>query len=117
MSVEVLSLSGLSAVEAGQATTALLDIDSGGPDRVDRLLVLDDTAMLAEHLDVYQRIDNSHRVGRLMCVAVGPRPKNERKLRLPGNLGGVQGSPLLWVSRPAGIDWKVAKALMANRHP
>ena len=117
MSVEVLSLSGLSATEADQAAMALLDIDRGGPDRVDRLLVLDDTAMLAEHLDVYQRIDTAHRVGKLMCVAVGPRPKSERKLRLPGNLGGVQGSPLLWVSRPAGIDWTVTKSLVANRHP
>jgi hypothetical protein len=117
VSVEVLSLSGLSAAEAVNAALALLDIDSGGPDRVDRLLVLDDTALLAEHLESYQRIDTSHRVGKLMCVAVGPRPAGERKLHLPGNLGGVQGSPLLWVSRPAGVDWKVAKSLVANRHP
>jgi hypothetical protein len=117
MSVEVLTLSGLPVAEAVSAATALLDIDSGGPDRVDRLLVLDDTALLADHLNVYQRIDTSHRVGKLMCVAMGPRPAGERRLRLPGNLGGVQGSPVLWVSRPAGIDWKVAKSLVANRHP
>src|SRR5215469_9967823 len=117
MSVEILSLCALSATEAEQAATALLDIDSGGPDRLERLLVLDDTPLLAEHLDVYRHIETANRIERLMCVAVGPRPKDERKLRVPGNLGGVQGRPVLWVSRPAGVDWKVTKSLVANRHP
>jgi hypothetical protein len=116
MSVEVLSLSGLSAAEAEQAAAALLDIDSG-PDRLERLLVLDDTTRLGEHLDVYQQIDTSHRVERLLSVTVGPRPGEGHTLELPGNLGGVQGSPVLWVGRPAGIDWKVTKSLVANRHP
>lgn len=117
MSVAILSLSGLSAAEAQQATTALLDIDSGGPDRLERLLVLDDTALLSDHLDVYEQIDTAHRVEKLVCVTVGPRPGDGRRLELPGNLGGVQGSPVLWMSRPAGIDWKVTKSLVANRHP
>jgi hypothetical protein len=117
VSVVTLSLSGLSAAEAEQATTALLDIDSGGPDRLERLLVLDDTALLGEHLDVYEQIDTAHRVEKLVCVTVGPRPGDGRRLGLPGNLGGVQGSPVLWVSRPAGIDWKMTKSLVANRHP
>lgn len=117
MSVVILSLAGLSAAEAGQATSALLDIDSGGPDRLDRLLVLEDTALLGEHLGVYEQVDTAYRVGKLICVTVGPRPGDGRKLELPGNLGGVQGSPVLWVSRPGGIDWKVAKSLVANRHP
>lgn len=116
MSVPVLSLCGLSAVEAAQATTALLDIDSGGPDRLERLLVLDDTALLGEHLDVYEQIDTAHRVEKLMCVTVGPRPGDGRRLELPGNLGGVQGSPVLWVGRLGGIDWKMTKSLVANRH-
>ncbi len=117
MSVVILSLSGLSAAEAKQATTALLDIDSGGPDSLQRLLVLDDTALLGEHLDVYQQIDTAKRVGSLMCVTIGPRPGDGRKLKLPGNLGGVQGAPVLWMSRPAGINWKVTKSAVANRHP
>lgn len=117
MNVVTLSLAGLSVAEAEQAATALLDIDSGGPDRLERLLVLDDTALLTEHLGVYEQIDTAHRVEKLVCVAVGPRPGNGRKLELPGNLGGVQGSPVLWMSRPAGIDWKVSKSLVANRHP
>jgi hypothetical protein len=117
VSVAILSLSGLPAAGAEQATAALLDIDSGGPDRLERLLVLDDTALLSEHFDVYEKIDTAHRVEKLLCVTVGPRLGDGRRLELPGNLGGVQGSPVLWVSRPAGIDWKMTKALVANRHP
>jgi hypothetical protein len=117
VSVVILSLSGLPAAGAEQAAAALLDIDSGGPDRLERLLVLDDTALLGEHLDVYEQIDTAHRVEKLLCVTVGPRPGDGWRLELPGNLGGVQGSPVLWVSRPAGIDWKMTKELVANRHP
>jgi hypothetical protein len=117
MTVEILSLSGMSAAAATAAATALLDIDSGnGPDRLDRLLVVDDTAMLGEHADVYPQIENSNRVEKLLCVTVGPRPDGSWKLSLPGNLGGNQGTPVLWVSRPAGIDWRVGKAAKANRH-
>ena len=109
MSVEVLSLSGLSAAEAVSAAMALLDIDSGGPDRVDRLLVLDDTPMLAEHLESYQRIDTSHRVGKLMCVAVGPRPAGERKLLLPGTTasggpGAGKAAPKSRATRASNSD-------------
>jgi hypothetical protein len=117
VSVPILSLCGLSAAEAAQATTGLLDIDSGGPDRLERLLVLDDTALLAAHLKVYEQIDTAHRVEKLVCVTVGPRPGDARTLGLPGNLGGVQGSPVLWLSRLAGVDWKMTKTLVANRHP
>ena len=109
MSVAVLSLSGLSGTEAKQAAAALLDIDSGGPDRLERLLVIDDTTRLGEHSDVYEQIDTAHRVEKLLCVTVGPRSGDGRRLELPGNLGGVQGSPVLWVSRPAGIDSMVVK--------
>jgi len=117
MSVEIMSLCGLSAVKAEEAVTALLDIDRGGPDQLDRLLVLDDTALLVDHLVAYQRIDTMNRVEKMMCVAVGPRPQDGRKLELPGSsLGGVQGAPVLWVSRPAGINWRLTKSLVANRH-
>jgi hypothetical protein len=117
MTVEILSLSGRSAAQAATAAASLLDIDNGsGPDRLDRLLVVDDTALLGEHADVYPQIENSNRVEKLLCVTVGPRPDGSWKLSLPGNLGGNQGTPVLWVSRPAGIDWRVAKAAKANRH-
>ena len=116
MTVEILPLSGLSAAEAKQAADALLDLDVG-PDRLERLLVLDDTALLDEHASVYQHIDTANRVEKLLCVTVGPRAGAARTLELPGNLGGVQGWPVLWVSRPAGINWRVAKSAVANRHP
>ena len=57
-----------------------------------RLLVLDDTALLVEHAPVYERLDTARRVEDLLCVAVGPRAGDGRTLRLPGNLGGTQGS-------------------------
>ena len=37
-------------------------------------------------------------------------------LDLPGNLGST-GWPVLWVSRPGGIEWKVEGSAVANRHP
>jgi hypothetical protein len=118
MTVEILSLAGKSAAEAGVAAAELLDIDSdAAPSRLDRLLVLDDTAQLGEHADIYPQIENSNRVENLLCVTIGPRPDGNWKLDLPGNLGGNQGTPVLWVSRPAGIDWRVAKAAKANKHP
>jgi hypothetical protein len=116
VTVEILPLSGLPAAGARQAADALLDLDTG-PDRLERLLVLDDTALLDEHGPVYEHIDTAKRVEKLLCVTVGPRTGDGRKLELPGNLGGVQGWPVLWVSRPGGINWRVAKSAVANRHP
>ena len=78
MTVEILSLSGKSATEAVATAAALLDIDSGtGPDRLERLLVLDDTALLGEHADVYPQVENSNRVEKLLCVTAGPRPDGQ----------------------------------------
>src|SRR6201996_2584347 len=116
MTVELLALSGLSAAEARQTADELLDLDTG-PERLERLLVLDDTALLWEHEGVYARIDNAQRVGRLLCVAVGPRADGGRRLAMPGNLGGNHGWPVLWLSRPAGIDWRGSEAAVASRHP
>ena len=118
MTVQILSLVGLSAAEASQAADALLDIESGtGPDRLERLLVLDGTATLGEHAPVYQHLDAANRVEMFLCVIVGPRAGDGRKLGLPGNLGGGTGWPVLWMSRPGGINWRMAKAAVANRHP
>jgi hypothetical protein len=118
MTVEVLNLCGLSAAEAEQAADALLDIDTG-VERIDRLLILDDTALLDVHQPVYVHIDNAGRVqaDSMLYVLIGPRNGDGgRKLELPGNLGGER-TPVLWVSRPAGIEWKVEKSAVANRHP
>jgi hypothetical protein len=116
MTVEILSLSSLSVAQAQQAADALLDIDNGA-DRLERLLVLDDTALLDEHAAVYQHIEAANRVEKVQCVTAGPRAGDGRKLELPGNLGGTLGWPVLWVSRPGGINWRVAKSAKANRHP
>jgi hypothetical protein len=118
MTVQILSLVGLSAAEARQAADALLDIETdSGPDRLERLLVLDGTAQLGEHAPVYQHLDAANRVEMFLCVIMGPRTGNGRKLDLPGNLGGGTGWPVLWMSRPGGINWRMAKAAVANRHP
>ena len=116
MTVEILRLSGLEAAEADQAVGALLDLATG-PRDLSHLLVLDDTAMLLGHAPVYVRLDTAARIEEMICVAVGPRAGTDRALRLPGNLGGTQGSPVLWVSDPSGIDWRAAAAAIAMGHP
>jgi hypothetical protein len=115
MTVEILRLSGLETAESDQAANKLLDIHTG-PRDLRYLLVLDDTARLVRHAPVYQRLDTANRVEDLLCVAVGPRSGNGRALQLPGNLGGTQGAPVLWVSDPSGIDWRVAMAAPAMGH-
>jgi hypothetical protein len=116
MTVEILRLSGMDAAEAEQAAVTLLDLHTG-PRDLRKLLVIDDTALLLQHAPVFVRLDTAGRVEDMLCVAVGPRAQNDRVLRLPGNLGGTQGSPVLWVSNPAGIDWRVAAAARAVGHP
>jgi hypothetical protein len=49
-------------------------------------------------------------------VALGSRAESGRVLQLPGNLGGTQGSGVLWVSDPLGIDWRVATSAIAIGH-
>ena len=113
--VVILRLSGMETADAEQAASTLLDLRTG-PRDLRNLLVLDDTALLVEHAPVYALLDTAGRVEEMLCVAVGPLPGNGRTLQLPGNLGSTQGAPVLWVSDPAGIDWRVAAAMIANRH-
>ena len=115
MTVVMLRLSGQSGPEAERAANALLDLRTG-PARLERVLVTDDTTLLTEHAAAYQRLVTSNRVYALLCVAVGPRTEADRRLRLPGNLGGNQGYGVLWVGDPAGIDWRAAVAGVANGH-
>jgi hypothetical protein len=116
MTVQILRLTGLEPAEAEQAADQLVDLDTGPPD-LSNLLVLDDTGLLVQHGPVYGTLDTSRRVENMLCVAVGPRPGNDAVLRLPGNLGGSQGSPVLWVSYPSGIDWRAAAGAVAKGHP
>jgi hypothetical protein len=115
MTVEILWLSGLEVAAAQAAAEKLLDIDNG-PSDLTNLLVVDDTALLAEHEPVYIKIDNSVRTQKKLCVAVGARAAGgDRKWRLPVNLGGT-GIPVLWVSSPTGINCRVAVAAVALGH-
>ena len=114
MKAEILRLSGMETAEAEQAANTLLDLRTGPPD-LRRLLVLDDTALLVQHAPVYEWLATARRVEDVLCVAVGHRTGNSRVLELPGFLGHVQGFPVLWVSDPSGIDWRMAASAIAVR--
>ena len=111
MTVNRLSLSGLTNDEADQAVLALFDHP-----RLERVLVDDDVELLAKHGAVYQRLIASYRVHALLCVVVGPRSESDGKLWLLDSLGGVMGYGVLWVGDRIGIDWRPAAAPVANRH-
>ena len=116
MTVEILRLAGLPDADAAEAASSLLDDMHGHPD-LTRLLVVDDTTSLVRHTAIYERLVTARRVEDLLCVALGPRGDDSRGLRLPGNLGGTQGSGVLWVSNPNGVDWRVAASAIATGHP
>ncbi len=115
MTVEILRLSGLPAADAVAAAGKMISVKTG-PRDLRNLLVVDDTTLLAGHGPVYENLDNAARVEQMLCVVVGPLAGNSRKLLLPGNLGGTQGSPVLWVSDPDGIDCRIASAAVAIGH-
>ena len=116
MTVEILWLTGRSDADAEEIARTLL-ADLHGHRDLRRLLVLDDTAKLVRHTPIYERLVTARRVEDLLCVALGPRAEGGRGLKLPGNLGGTQGSGVLWVSDPGGIDWRVAASAIAMGHP
>jgi hypothetical protein len=113
--VETLALAGLAADEADAVVDRLLDIETG-PERLTRLLVLDDTSQLVRRGPVYQRIEASKRVQAILCVAVGPMAGNDRRLRLPWSLGGFQGHGVLWAGDSRGIDWRMTPGAVAKSH-
>jgi len=115
MTVEVLRLSGLRGGDADQVVGALLADQRSHPD-LSRLLVIDDTAALIGHSEVFECLLTSRRLDHLLCVAVGPRAGDSREFRFPGNIGGAQGSAVLWVSDPHGIDWRLAASAVAVGH-
>jgi hypothetical protein len=115
MTVEVLRLSGLRSDDAGHAATALLGDHRSHPD-LSKLLVVDDTAALIGHSSLYERLLTSRRLDHLLCVAVGPRAGDGKEFRLPGNISGGQGSAVLWISDPHGVDWRPATSAIAVGH-
>lgn len=108
MTVQVLRLSGLEPDEALNEAERLLDIRAGGPRQLGRLLVVDEVSRLAEHGQVYHRLETSRRIYDMLCVAAGGLPTADGALTLPENLGGSQGTGVIWVGDEFGIDWRLA---------
>ena len=106
MTVEVLWLRDRYGAEAVDEAEDKLSTRTG-PSDLDRLLVIDDTSLLADHAAVFLRIGSARRVDRLLCIAVGPRPEGgtPRPPLLPASLMGTHGPGVLWVGDPDGIDW------------
>jgi hypothetical protein len=115
--VQRLTLSGLDAPDALAAATALLG-DRSVRD-LTRLLVIDDTAMLTEHEVVYEALLTSGRLSRLLCVAIGMSGSSRLRaeIELPGNISNVQGSAVLWVGDPLGIDLELTADAVALTRP
>jgi hypothetical protein len=113
--VQTLRLSGLDGCEAQQAVRMLLN-DRTVPD-LSRLIVLDDTAILLEHAAAFEHLLTSGRLSHLMCLAIGPAAHGDRTITLPGSIGAGQGSALLWVSDPLGVDWPLESSAVATIHP
>lgn len=115
--VQRLTLSGLDAPDALAAAAALLG-DRSVRD-LTRLLVIDDTGMLTEHETAYAALLTSGRLSRLLCVAIGiPGGSRLRaEIELPGNISSVQGSAVLWVGDPLGIDLELTADAVALTRP
>jgi len=116
MTVEILWLTGLAADDALAAANTLLD-DLGGHPDLRRLLVLDDTPMLVPHMPTYQRLLTARRVQYLLCAALGTGAGDGGRWELPGHLGSTQGSGVLWVGDPLGVDWRATAASVALGRP
>jgi hypothetical protein len=124
VAIEILWLTGRSGAEAVAAADEKLDLSTGPPD-LRKLLVVDDSALLAAHATTFNRLLSRHRVENLLCVAVGPRPDDSAAelpgehplLRLPPNLAGAHESGVLWVGDPDGIDWRAAAGARVLGHP
>src|SRR5580700_4387649 len=97
MAVEVLWLRGRANAEAAGEAERMIDTRTG-PTDLTKLLVVDDTGLLAEHAAVYHRLISGQRVDYLLCVAAGPRTEvgAARLPLLPDSLAG-RG----WVTRTA----------------
>ncbi|MGP0023122.1 MAG: hypothetical protein ACLPKE_07115 [Streptosporangiaceae bacterium] len=109
MAVEVLWLRGRANAEATDEAERMIDTRTGPPDLA-KLLVVDDTSLLAEHAAVFRRLGGARRVDNLLCVAIGPRPEHSASQLplLPDSLAGPHGPGVLWVGDPDGIDWRDA---------
>jgi hypothetical protein len=113
--VHALRLSGLDGCEAVQAVRSLLS-DRSKAD-LSSLIVLDDTATLLDHTTAFEHLLTSGRLNHLLCVAIGPPARNDRTVTLPGSISSGQGSVVLWVSDPIGVDWRLEASAPATARP
>ena len=112
--VQRLTLSGLDAPDAVASAAVLLG-DRSVRD-LTRLLVIDDTDMLTGHEAAYRLLLTSGRLTRLLCVAVGMLG-GRSEIELPGNISSGQGSTVLWVGDPLGIDLELTADAVAMARP
>jgi hypothetical protein len=112
--VAVLSLSGLSLPEAEQAAADLLG-DGSGAD-LSSLLVLDDTAALPGHGDIFGRLLTSGQVAALVCICVGP-PAEPGRLPIPGSISAGLDSAVLWVGDRHGVDCRLSGSIVGRARP
>jgi hypothetical protein len=127
MTVVILRLRGLDVTAAMNAANQLL-ADRDTYPYLDRTLVLDDTRALVSHAGVFQSLLSSRRLEHVLCVGVGPRDPNSRghalehdpmeshRIRIPPTISSGQGSAVLWVSDPRGIDCRLSAAANADGH-
>jgi len=118
--VRVLRLSGLDAGEAQRATRDLLTNRELGD--LSSVLVLDDTGTLSEHVSAFEALLRSGQVPHVLCVAIGPVADDQeqggnQQIVVPGVIGHSQGSAVLWVSDPIGVDWPLSAAAVAVLRP
>jgi hypothetical protein len=109
--VHTLRLCGLTGDEAVTAAKALL-ANRDIPD-LSHLLVLDDTSLLPSHVDAFEDLLTAGRLHHLLCVAIGPSADGRATVVVPGNISSMQGSAVLWVSDPIGVDWPLAASAVA----
>jgi hypothetical protein len=127
MTTVILRLRGLDVTAAMDAANRLLADRETYP-HLDRTLIVDDVSTLGTHAAVFQALLSSRRLDRVLCIATGPRgprspgdvpgpgPAEGQGIRIPPNIGSSQGSAVLWVSDPRGIDWRLSAAANADGH-
>ena len=124
MTVVILTLSGLDAAAGLDAVERVLAARDTYP-HLDKTLIIDDTGALTSHTGVFEHLLRSRRLDHVLCVAVGPGRRGHagaddtadgRPIRIPSNISSSQGSALLWVGDPDGIDCPLLAGAIADGH-
>lgn len=88
----------LSGAAAGQ--WRLIDID--------RVLVVDDADVFADHAGAYEHLTHAPMFGRMLCLVIG-NPKAAPSLDIPRAVDASR-SPVLWVGDPRGVGWQMGRS-------